>query len=161
MLTLETRLHVEDLTAQEIWDVLAHPSDRAYREWWPGTHLAFHPLTAGADRVGDVVDMDEYVGARRLRMRGVVREAVPGRRLAWQLRRGIPLPARLTLDLEDDARGVRIVHTVEAGLRGPGRVLDPLVGLHFSRSFAAALEEHVRTEFPLLRDRLHRGRARR
>jgi hypothetical protein len=29
--------------------------------------------------------MDEYVGARRLRMKGIVIEALPGRRLVWQL----------------------------------------------------------------------------
>jgi hypothetical protein len=34
-------------------------------------------------------------------------------------------------------------------------VLDPLFRLYFSRRFAAAMDEHVRKEFPLLRDRLH------
>ena len=51
--------------------------------------------------------------------------------------------------------GVHIAHTITAGLRGPGRVLDPLLRLYFSRGFARAMDEHVRAEFPKLRDVLY------
>jgi hypothetical protein len=39
-----------------------------------------------ADHVGDVIDMDEYVGTRRLRMKGIVDEALASRGLVWQLK---------------------------------------------------------------------------
>jgi hypothetical protein len=39
-----------------------------------------------------------------------------------------------------------------------GRMLDPLLRHHFSLAFAAAMDQHVRTEFPLLRDRLTQAR---
>jgi hypothetical protein len=71
----------------------------------------------------------------------------------------IKLPVRLSLDLTDDESGVAITHTIEAGFKGPGRLLDPLIRLYFSRKFAAAMDDHVKTEFPLLRDRLPQIKA--
>ena len=154
MLRLQTKLRVAGITGKEIFDFLANATDRAYQQWWPGTYLQFHPLKRTGDHVGDVIYMDEYIGKRRLRMRGVVVEAAPGRKLVWQLRKAINLPVRLSLDLTDDEGGVAIIHTIEAGFSGPGRLLDPVIRLYFSRNFAAALDDHVKTEFPLLRDRL-------
>ena len=58
------------------------------------------------------------------------------------------------VQLDDFAGGVEITHTLRAGFRGAGRFLDPLLRLFFSRGFAQALDDHVRTEFPMLRDRL-------
>jgi hypothetical protein len=98
--------------------------------------------------------MDEYVGTRRLRMRGIVVEALPRKRLVWQLVKATRLPAWLELELTDYEGGVAITHTTSAGFRGAGRILDPLVRLYFSKQFARELDEHVKTEFPLLRDRL-------
>jgi uncharacterized protein YndB with AHSA1/START domain len=154
MLRLQTRLRVDGITGKEIFDFLANPNDQAYQQWWPGTHLQLHPLKRTDDHVGDVIYMDEYIGERRVRMKGVVVEAVPEHRLVWQLRKVTKLPVRLSLDLTDDESGVAITHTIEAGFKGPGRLLDPLIRLYFSEKFAAALDEHVKTEFPLLRDRL-------
>lgn len=88
-------------------------------------------------------------------MTGVVVAAEPGRKIMWQLKKGIRLPVRLTVELADQERGVAIRHTITAGWTGLGRLLDPLFRLYFSSRFAAAMDEHVRTEFPLLRDRLH------
>jgi hypothetical protein len=154
MVTLQTKLRVDGLTGKQVFDFLANPSDQAYQRWWPGTHLQLHPLRRTDDHVGDVIYMDEYIGARRVRMKGVVVEAVPEHTLVWQLRKLIRLPARLSLDLTDVSSGVAITHTIEAGFKGPGRLLDPLIRLYFSTKFAAALDHHVKTEFPLLRDRL-------
>lgn len=154
MLMLQTKMRVEGITASEIFDFLANPNDQAYQQWWPGTHLQFHPLKRTEGHVGDVIYMDEYIGERRLRMTGVVVEAAPERRLVWQLRKLITLPARLSLDLAGDGSGVAITHTIEAGFKGLGALLDPLIRLYFSDEFVAALDDHVKTEFPLLRDRL-------
>lgn len=98
--------------------------------------------------------MDEYVGRRRVRMTGVVVEAVPGSKIIWQLKQEVRLPVRLLLELTDRDGGVAVRHTIRAGLSGVGRLLDPLLRRYFSPEFAAAMDQHVQTEFPLLRDRL-------
>ena len=154
MLTLQTSLRVDGIAGTEIFEFLVNPTDEAYRRWWPGTHLHFHLLERHAKHVGDIVYMDEYVGRRRLRMRGIVIEADPGRRLVWQMKKAIRLPVRLELELRDYAGGVAITHTTRAGLRGAGQVLDPLFRIYFSDRFARDLDEHVKAEFPLLRNLL-------
>jgi hypothetical protein len=112
----------------------------------------------GPDHTGDVVLMDEYIGSRRVRMVGDVIEAVPGRKIVWQLRlRRLRLPVQLTLALTTYETDVRLRHTITAGWSGHGRVLDPLWRLYFSRSFAGAMDRHVHTEFPLMRVLLHRS----
>jgi hypothetical protein len=158
MVTFQTRIEVDGMTATEIFDFLADPDDESYRAWWPGTHLQLHTVERGDEHVGDVVYMDEYIGRRRVRMSAAVTEAVPGRMLGWQLRKGIKLPARLSLELEDHDSGVKITHSVRAGFGGLGRVLDPALRLIMSESFARDLDDHVRTEFPLLRDLLRKRR---
>ena len=160
MLTLQTELRVDGISGAEVFDFLANPDDESYRAWWPGTHFQLHTVARGDDHVGDVLYMDEYVGKRRLRGSAIVTEAVPGKRLVWQFKRGIKLPARLQLEFSDYEGGVAITHTVRAGFRGAGRVLDPALKVLLSRPFANDLDEHVRTEFPLLRDLLReRGPA--
>jgi hypothetical protein len=154
MLTLQTNLRVDGITGKEIFDFLADPNDQAYQRWWPGTHLQLHPLKRTEDRIGSVIYMDEYIGKRRVRMSAVVLAAVPGRELVLQMRRVVKLPVQLRLELADYEGGVAITHTIQAGFPGPGRILDPLLRIYFSGRFAQALEDHVRTEFPLLRDRL-------
>jgi len=159
VVTFETTISVDGVTGMEVFDFLADPDDESYRAWWPGTHLEFHTVARGEDHVGDVVYMDEYVGKRRLRMSAIVTEAVPGKRLVWQLKKGISLPARLSLELDDHDGGVTIRHTTRAGFRGVGQVMDPALRLLMSGGFAEDLDQHVRTEFPLLRDLLGNRRV--
>jgi hypothetical protein len=159
MLTLRTELRVDGITGSEIFDFLADPNDHAYQQWWPGTHLELHPLEGTGNHAGDVIYMDEYVGKRRVRMKAIVAEATPGRKLVWQFLKVVKLPARLVLEFEDDEGGAAITHTIEAGFDGAGSLLDPLMRLYFSTRFAAAMDDHARTEFPLLRDRLPQIRS--
>ena len=159
MITLRTDVEVDGTTAAEVFDFLVDPDDESYRAWWPGTHFELHPTERGDRHVGDVIQMDELVGSRRLRGSAVVTEAIPSRSLVWRFKKGLPLPARLRLAFTDRDGGVAIAHTVRAGFSGPGRILDPLLRLYLSRRFAADLDEHVRTEFPLLRDMLRARRA--
>lgn len=157
MLTLESHITVHDVAPEQITAFMLDPADDRYQAWWPGTHLEFHPLRVAprADHVGDVVWMDEYVGGRRLRMRAVVSEAVPGRRIVWRMRPlRLPVPVHLVLELDQAEDGVRLRHALTCGWSGPGRVLDPLWRLYFSRRFASELDEHARTEFPRLADLL-------
>jgi hypothetical protein len=154
MLMLQTKLRVDGITAVEIFEFLAKPNDRAYQRWWPGIHLHLHPTKGAGDQVGDQIYMDEFIGPRRVRMTAIVVEASRPGKLAWQLKKWVKLPAHLDLELADYEGGVAITHTITAGFTGPGRILDPLLRLFLSRGFAAAMDEHARTEFPLLRDRL-------
>lgn len=155
MITIKTEMFVEGIRGAEIFDFLLDATDESYRRWWPGTHLRLHVLKRGENHVGDVFYMDEYVGERRVRMQGVVVEAERGKRIVWRLERwGVLLPVRLTLELADRDGGVGLRHTVRAGFVGPGRILDPLFRIYFSGRFAAAMDEHARTEFPMLRDLL-------
>ena len=71
------------------------------------------------------------------------------------MKKGVRLPAWLTIEVVDGADGVVITHAVTAGWGGVGRILDPLLRLYLSSDFAAAMDKHVHTEFPLIRDRLH------
>jgi hypothetical protein len=156
VLVIESSVTVPGLTASEVTSFLLDCSDAVYQKWWPGVHLQLHPLTSGgADHVGDTVFMDEFVGSRRLRMTAVVVHAEPGRKISWQMKKGVRLPAWLTIEVVDGADGVVITHAITAGWGGVGRVLDPLLGLYLSSDFAAAMDKHVHTEFPLIRDRLH------
>ena len=94
--------------------------------------------------------MDEYVGRRRLRLTAVVVDAVPPGRIVWQFKAGILLPARLILELVDNASGVAITHMTQVGWAGPAKLLDPLWRVFFSDAFARELDQHVREEFPRL-----------
>jgi hypothetical protein len=159
MLTIQTSIRVDDCTGVEVFDFLANPEDESYRAWWPGTHLQLHIRERGGrDHLGDVIYMDEYVGKRRLRMSAIVTEAVPGRKLVWRFKRGLELPAHLCLELDDYDGGVAITHTIRAGFRGAGRVLDPALKLLLSERFARDMDDHARTEFPRLRDLLRERR---
>jgi hypothetical protein len=157
MITIKSRLFVGGLMGAEVFDFLMNATDEDYRRWWPGTHLRLHALERHEGHVGDVFYMDEYIGKRRVRMKGVVLEAERARRIVWQLEwRRVPLPVRLTLELADRDGGVALRHTIRAGFGGPGRVLDPLLRIYFSPRFARDMDKHVRTEFPMLRDLLTR-----
>ena len=154
MIEIESRVAVPGMTGQEVTDFLLDCTDERYQAWWPGTHLRMHLITRGRDHIGDLVLMDEYVGRRRLCLTGVVREAVPGRRIVWQLRHWVRLPVQLSLTLSPTDDGVAIRHAITAGFAGPGRLLDPLIRLYLGPRFAAEMDRHVRTEFVRLRDLL-------
>ena len=155
MIEIRTVTHVAGLKGIEVTTFLLNPTDAEYRMWWKGTHLQFHPVT-GSPGTGSTFYMDEYIGARRVRLTAILLESVPGRSITWQLKKIIKLPAWLLLELEDDAEGVTITHSIRAGFAGAGRILDPLLRLYFSKSFTRAMDEHVKIEFPKLRDMLHR-----
>mgnify|MGYP002626181661 CR=1 FL=1 len=98
--------------------------------------------------------MDEFIGDRRLAVKAIVKRVVPGKKIVWKFVRFVRLPVRLILELEDQGDELSVRHTVTAGFNGPGRIIDPLLRVYFTRHFAKDLDEHVRTEFPMLRDML-------
>lgn len=158
MIEVRTVTHVAGLKGIEVTTFFLNPTDTEYRKWWKGTHLQLHPIN-GSSGTGEAVYMDEYIGTRRVRMTAILIESIPGERITWQLKKIIKLPAWLSLDLEDDDEGVTITHAIRAGFAGAGRILDPILRIYFSESFTSAIDEHVKTEFPKLRDMLHVGEA--
>lgn len=150
MFTIQSKVHVEGIGGLPIFNFFINPNDSAYQSWWPGTHLEFHVQRGAPGSVGCLVYMDEYVGKRRVRMTGVVTEVLPGKKICWQFKALIRLPVWLCLELEDDAHGVVITHTIVAGFGGFGRVLDGIFRLYLSDDFARAMDEHARIEFPRL-----------
>lgn len=148
MITFQFVVHINGIGGLSVFDFMINPNDSAYQRWWPGTHLRFHAITKRAGHVGDVIYMDEYVGKRRVQMNAVVTEVEPGRRITWQMTKGMRLPVWLHLELKDDTSGVMITHAITAGFKGIGSILDVILHLYFSASFARAMDEHARIEFP-------------
>jgi hypothetical protein len=152
MLTLQTILDVKGLSGRQVTDFLLNCDDERYQKWWEGTHLQFHTIKRCPNNIGNVVYMDEYVGQRRLKMQAIVIKAAPGKEVVWQMKKGFRLPAWLALTVDDIKGGVRIKHTITAGFKGIGKILDPLFGLYLSKEFEKAVDEHARIEFPKLRE---------
>jgi len=153
MFSLATHTHVAGLSGREITDFLSTCNDDAFRRWWPGTHFQLHTVKGTPGSVGSVVYMDEMVGNRRVKVTCELVDVELGNKLVWQLRRPLfRLPVRLVLQLKDDAEGVQIEQSIQAGFSGFASFLDPLFRLVFSAGFSAAKDEHVRTEFPKMRD---------
>ncbi len=155
MLTIQSQIHVAGITGAEFIDFFLRCTDHEYQAWWKGTHLEFHTIKRYPNNVGNVVYMDEIIGQKRVKMTGVVTEVVPGKKLVWQVKEIIRWPVRLSLELADDDQGVTLTHTLQAGFKGVGRLLDPILQIYFSNEFRQALDEHVKIEFPKLRDMLH------
>ena len=121
MLVIESRVDVAGLTGRDVTDFMVACTDEQYQRWWPGTHLRLHVLGRATGGVGDVVVMDEFIGRRRVRLRGVVEAVEPGRSLVWRFRKIVPLPGRLSLEFSPVPGGVSVRHTITAGWPGIGR----------------------------------------
>ncbi len=153
MFSILTRTHVPGLSGRDITDFLSTCTDDAFRSWWPGTHFHLYTVKGSPGSIGSVVFMEEAIGERRIKVTCELVDLVTGRTLVWQLRRPLfRLPVRLVLQLKDDDTGVAIEQSIDVGFSGFASRLDPLFRLFFPKRFAAAKDEHVRTEFPKLRD---------
>jgi hypothetical protein len=154
MIELKTEVAVNGVSGRSVSHFMLNCTDADYQKWWPGTHLAFHTRKHSPDDVGNHVYFDEYIGKRRFKLRGVVAEVVPGRRIVWQMIKVMRLPAWLILEMNDTAEGVRITHTLRAGFSGRGRLFDPLLRLILSRNFERDMQEHAQIEFKRLAELL-------
>ena len=154
MITLQSKVDVDGISAEALSDFMLNCTDADYQRWWPGTHLAFHTIKRFPGYIGNRVRFDEYVGRRRLKFDAVVTVAEPGRRIVWQMKWLFRLPAWLILEFEPRPGGVRLIHTLQAGYAGIGRILDPLLRLYLSHQFERELDRHAHAEFPKLGDLL-------
>jgi hypothetical protein len=150
MVLLETRVLVKGITGKRVTDFFINCTDPDYQRWWEGTHLQFHTINRTEDVVGSLVYFDEYVGKHRLKFKGRITGYVAGKRIEYRMVRGLSLPAWLVLEFQDCPDGTDIVHTVKAGYRGMGKILDPLIRLYLSDEFEKALNKHADTDFSKL-----------
>jgi len=150
MIKSKVEVDIVGLKGSSVINFMLSCTDERYQSWWPGVHLAFHTLEQYPDNFGNLVYFDEYIGQRRIRFRARISELIAGKRLVYQLRLFVNLPAWMTLDFHDLPDGVKITHIFVLGYKGLGRVLDPLLKLYFTQNFQKDLEEHAQTEFRLL-----------
>ena len=159
MLEIITEVLVGDVSRRELFEFMLHCTDADYQEWWPGTHLAFHTIKHVPGDLGNLVYFDEYVGDVRLRFHAEVTELEEEARIVWQLKKLVRLPVRLSFELEDHTDGVLVRHTLSAGYQGLGRQLDFLFKSFLPGELIQALDEHARSEFPMLAALLAKRRA--
>lgn len=155
MITYETKVHVGRVVAFRVYRFFLQPGGAGRQPGWSKTRLKLHMIKHVPGDIGSVVYVDEDIGGRRVRAKAVIVEAVPGRRLVLQVRKLIRLPAWLVMTFEDVAGGVEVTHSLHIGYRGLGVLLNPLLRLYFPRSFARALDDHFKAEFPRLEDLLY------
>ncbi|MCL6613053.1 MAG: hypothetical protein K6U03_00285 [Firmicutes bacterium] len=67
MITFRTEVKVKGISGDRVSEFMLNCSDEAYQRWWPGVHLAFHPIKARAGHTGSLVYFDEYIGTSRMR----------------------------------------------------------------------------------------------
>jgi hypothetical protein len=154
MLTMQTRVNVKGITGKAISEFFLNCTDEDYRRWWQGVHLSFHTLKRYPNNLGNLVCFDEFVGKYRLKFKGEVIEIIPGRKLVWQMKKGVKLPGWLTLVFEDSKEGVEIIHTLTIGFHGVGGILDPLLKVYFSDDFEKEMDKHAQVEFHKLAEML-------
>ena len=150
MIILKTEVNVNNITGKQVYDFMLNSTDNDYQRWWPGTHIAFRTIKRYAGNIGNLVYFDEYVGERRLKFNAIVTEAISGKKITWQMDKVIKLPGWLALEFEDIENGVRIIHTLSLGYKGIGKIFDKVLELYLSKKFQMDLDEHAKTEFPML-----------
>jgi hypothetical protein len=150
MIIMETGINVEGISGRDVYHFMINCTDDDYRKWWNGTHLAFHTTRRFPKDLGNQVYFDGLVGKRRLKFEGVVAEIIPGKKIIWQMKKVVKVPAWLAITLDDREGCVNITHSMSIGFRAMGRILDPLLRIYFSNEFERDLREHAHTEFRLL-----------
>ncbi|MDI6742479.1 MAG: hypothetical protein QMD11_07020 [Smithella sp.] len=150
MVTLKTIINVTGITSKDIYDFMLNCTDADYQRWWKGTHLFCHTVKQYPGNIGNVIYVDEYVGKYRLKGYAVIARLVPYSEMVYQIKKMVKLPARFTMKFEDVEGGINIIHIVEAGFHGIGKILDPLIRLYLSDEYEANLNAHAQEEFPEL-----------
>ena len=100
MLTIRTQIAIPGITGIEVFDFLLNCSAADYLRWRPSTHVLVSHDRAYSRRSWRLVILDEVIGNKRVRVR-VVTRAEWGKRLIWQLRKRIRLPAWLSLEFDE------------------------------------------------------------
>jgi hypothetical protein len=147
MIEFQTEVLTRAISAEQVSTFMVNCTDDEYQRWWPETHLLFHTEVRHQGQIGSVVYFDEYIGKTRMRCTAVVQQYEHGKFIAWQLKKLVMLPVRVTLALQDTSEGVKIVHTLVLGFRGLGSIIDPLIRFFLPNDLEGSLDDHVKTEF--------------
>jgi Polyketide cyclase / dehydrase and lipid transport len=135
MITFKTEQMI-DRSADDVWayaaDILRHP------EWMGVTNAR---LVAGTGQdVGTRAIEQMKLGPRTVDVEFTVAESIPARRLRWRVAGRSPLAGEVTLDLEAHAADrTRAVWSGSIGLKGPWRLLEPLMAGEVKEGEAAEL----------------------
>jgi hypothetical protein len=150
MVTLETTVKMNGITAKDVYDFMLNINDADYQRWWKGTHLACHTVKKYPDNIGNIVYADEYVGKYRVKGYTVITRLVPYKEMVYQIKMITRIPAWFIMKFEDVEDGVNLVHTIKAGGHGIWRIFDPFIRLYLSKNFEKNVNEHAHEEFPML-----------
>lgn len=154
MVTIKTIVNVKGITSKDIYDFMLNCTDADYQKWWKGTHLIFHTVKKCPGDLGNLVYCDEFVGTYRVKGHAVITKLVPYSEMVYQIKRIVKIPAWFTMQFEDLDDGINIVHIVEAGFHGIGKIFDPMIRLFLNEGFENHLNAHAHEEFPKLAEML-------
>ncbi|MFZ5568810.1 MAG: hypothetical protein ACOZF0_00285 [Thermodesulfobacteriota bacterium] len=150
MITLKTIVKVKGITSKDIYDFMLNCTDADYQRWWAGTHLVCHTVKHYPGDIGNIIYADEFVGKYRVKGHAVITRLVPYSEMVYQIKKLIKLPAWFTMIFEEVDDGLNIVHIVEVGFHGIGRIIDPIIRFFLNDDFESALNAHAHEEFPKL-----------
>ena len=116
-------------------DVFAYMTDPANLAEWQTSKVSVEPLTEGPPRQGYRVKERTRIGLRQWDQVVEFTEFEPGRALSTHIVEGsMPVDGRWTME-DDGAGGTRVRFVAEGPLKGPMRVMEPLVRRGVDRSF--------------------------
>lgn len=116
-------------------EVFAYMTDPANLASWQPSKLSVEPLTDGPPRLGYRIKERTKVGLRHWDQIVEFTEFEPGRALSTHIVEGsVPVDGRWTFR-DDGAGGAQVRFVAEGELKGPMRILEPLVRRGVARSF--------------------------
>jgi carbon monoxide dehydrogenase subunit G len=115
--------------------VFAYMTDPANLAAWQPSKVSVEPLSDGPPRQGYRIKERTKIGLRQWDQVVEFTEFEPGRALSTHIVEGaVPVDGRWTFD-DDGAGGSRVHFVAEGPLRGPMRLLEPLMKRGIDRSF--------------------------
>lgn len=156
MIIIKSEIILKGVKGKDISDFLINCTDKDYQNWWSGTHLSYHTIKQQHLKyIGNIIFCDEYIGKYRFISKGLIIKYIAGKEIIWQMLRIIKLPVWLTIRFEDISEGVKITHTIAAGYKRIGRILDVIFKMYLSNAFKKEMKKHFYIEFNKLRDILY------
>ncbi len=149
---------LEGAVAAEFFGFMVDPPQEIYARWLPDEHHEFHIVRRSQTTpVGDLIFFDQHIGKKhRLTFYAITRTADKPDHVLFQMRRcGINLPGYLDLQFHDTADGLCLTETISMGFNGPGKLIDPILRLFFSKSFFNDMDGHHKREWANLAEILH------
>jgi len=158
MVKLQTIVNVRGITSKDIYDFMLNCTDADYQRWWKGTHLFCHTVKSYPGNIGNLIYADEFVGKYRIKGNAIITKLVPYSEMVYQIKTIVKIPAWFTMKFEDLEDGINIIHIIEAGFHGTGKIFDPIIRLFLNDDFETNLNAHAHEEFPKLAEMLAKSK---